>query len=59
MKNLFRFIFLAVALTLAGCGKNASQDATTTDVPLVIFDTDIGSSTDDLFSLEMLYRYEE
>jgi len=30
-----------------------------TDVPLVILDTDIGSSTDDLFSLEMLYRYED
>ncbi len=29
------------------------------DVPLVILDTDIGSSTDDLFALEMLYRYEE
>lgn len=28
-------------------------------VPLVIFDTDIGSSTDDLFSLEMLYYYQE
>lgn len=28
-------------------------------VPLVILDTDIGSSTDDLFSLEMLYRYQE
>ena len=28
-------------------------------MPLVILDTDIGSSTDDLFALEMLYRYEE
>ena len=28
-------------------------------VPLVILDTDIGSSTDDLFALEMLFRYEE
>lgn len=28
-------------------------------VPLVILDTDIGSSTDDLFALEMLYRYEQ
>ena len=28
-------------------------------VPLVIFDTDIGSSADDLFALEMLYRYED
>lgn len=26
-------------------------------VPLVILDTDIGSSTDDLFCMEMLYRY--
>ncbi|MBP3725741.1 MAG: nucleoside hydrolase [Bacteroidaceae bacterium] len=30
-----------------------------TGIPLVIFDTDIGSSTDDLFALQMLYRYEE
>ncbi len=28
-------------------------------VPLVILDTDIGSSTDDLFAMEMLYRYED
>ncbi|MBQ7254526.1 MAG: nucleoside hydrolase [Bacteroidales bacterium] len=27
-------------------------------VPLIIYDTDIGSSTDDLFALEMLYRYQ-
>jgi inosine-uridine nucleoside N-ribohydrolase len=26
-------------------------------VPLVILDTDVGSSTDDLFAMEMLYRY--
>ena len=30
-----------------------------TGVPLVILDTDIGSSTDDLFALEMLHRYEQ
>ena len=28
-------------------------------LPLIILDTDIGSSTDDLFTMEMLYRYEE
>ena len=28
-------------------------------MPLIIYDTDIGSSTDDLFALEMLYRYED
>ena len=30
-----------------------------TGVPLVILDTDIGSSTDDLFALEMLHNYEQ
>ena len=30
-----------------------------TGIPLIIYDTDIGSSTDDLFGLEMLYRYED
>ena len=30
-----------------------------TGVPLVILDTDIGSSTDDLFALEMLHSYEQ
>ena len=30
-----------------------------TGVPLIIYDTDIGSSADDLFALEMLYRYED
>lgn len=27
--------------------------------PLIIFDTDIGSSTDDLFALQMLHRYQD
>ena len=27
-------------------------------VPLIILDADIGSSTDDLFAMEMLYRYQ-
>ena len=54
------FWSLSVMLALlAGCNKNAEQHPSTADVPLVIFDTDIGSSTDDLFALEMLYRYEE
>ena len=28
-------------------------------IPLIIYNTDIGLSTDDLFALEMLYRYED
>ena len=34
-----------------------SEKADYEGVPLVIFDTDIGSSTDDLIALEMLYHY--
>ena len=36
-----------------------SEGEAYTGVPLIILDTDIGSSTDDLFALEMLYRYEQ
>ena len=38
---------------------NGSGNQKYTGVPLVIFDTDIGSSTDDLFALRMLYHYED
>ena len=44
------------------CSKNSTTKNDIpeyTGIPLVILDTDIGSSTDDLFSLEMLYHYEE
>jgi hypothetical protein len=30
-----------------------------TGVPLIIMDTDIGSSTDDLFTMMMLYCYQD
>ena len=38
---------------------NPPSEQDYTSVPLVILDTDIGSSTDDLFSLEMLYYYQK
>lgn len=58
MKKLYLILIVALAMTaLVGCNKDKEKPYT--DVPLVILDTDIGSSTDDLFALEMLYRYEE
>ena len=39
--------------------KPAGQKGENAGVPLIILDADIGSSTDDLFALEMLYRYEQ
>ena len=38
---------------------NPAVEQEYTGVPLVILDTDIGSSTDDLFSLEMLHYYQQ
>lgn len=62
------WIFAAIltlcgTMLLASCADDDSYadegEKPYTGLPLVIFDTDIGSSTDDLFALEMLYRYEE
>ena len=51
---------LLATLLLCACDKgNAGSESVQTAVPLIILDTDIGSSTDDLFAMEMLYRYEE
>ena len=57
-------ILLCISALLTSCSRedNSSQnpqDETYKGVPRIILDTDIGSSTDDLFALEMLYRYEQ
>ena len=58
MKKLALFAFAATLLF--SCNKkNPSSEPQQSSVPLVILDTDIGSSSDDLFALEMLYRYED
>ena len=62
MKKLFIVLAAMVicgATLMMSCRKNDNPQEEYTGVPLVILDTDIGSSTDDLFALEMLYRYEE
>ena len=60
MKKLFMVLAATVILgsmLMTSCSKNDIQPYT--GLPLVILDVDICSSTDDLFALEMLYRYEE
>ena len=54
----YLFCFLAVLVLMQACAKNKSDEPAAT-VPAVIYDTDLGSSTDDLFGLDMLYRYHE
>ena len=57
--NRFSPFLILIAVMMIACCSKTDDKHPTTDVPLVIFDTDIGSSADDLFALEMLYRYEE
>lgn len=54
-------LVLTMVLGLASCTNNDTPAVPQEykGVPLVILDTDIGSSTDDLFSLEMLYHYQK
>lgn len=66
MSKWMRWVFAATLvcgnMVLTSCSdedETATQDKAYTGVPLVILDTDIASSTDDLFALEMLYRYDE
>ena len=64
MKKLF--LMLAVILTICGtsmfssCSNDdeAVEPIDYTGIPLIILDVDIASSADDLFAMEMLYRYE-
>ena len=49
-------------ILLASCSRDDNptvQPYEYTGVPLIIMDTDIGSSTDDLFTLVMVYNYQE
>lgn len=55
-KVRFLVLGLLAAMLMWSCGK--SESPRQADVPLIILDTDIGSSTDDLFAMEMLYQYE-
>lgn len=59
ISNRFSPFLILIAVMMIACCSKTDDKHPTTDVPLVIFDTDIGSSADDLFALEMLYRYEE
>ena len=67
MNRVLSWTFVAVitlcAFILTGCSTDNEDNTVDTQeytgVPLVILDTDIGSSTDDLFTLELLYYYQQ
>ena len=63
IKNWVLAALVCGATVLTSCSNDdvpvVSPEEEYTGVPLIILDTDICSSTDDLFALEMLYRYEE
>ena len=57
-KNLLLLLTILCAGMLVGCSDNATSSKEQKGTPLIILDTDIGSSTDDLFAMEMLYEYQ-
>ena len=59
MKHTKTFILLAfAAFMLYACSKdNTTPEPQQPSVPQIILDTDIASSTDDLFAMQLLYRY--
>ncbi len=67
MRKIFQLVLAAIlaicgTIGLTSCSNNdnpVGRQDEYTGVPLIILDTDIGSSTDDLFALEILYRYED
>lgn len=66
MNKIFNWVLAAIIVcgltVLTACSNDdnpAGQQGEYTGMPLVIYDTDIGSSTDDLFAMEMLYHYED
>lgn len=62
MKILWMLVLTMVLGGLSSCTNDDDNPVKSQEydgVPLVILDTDIGSSTDDLFAMEMLYRYQQ
>ena len=61
--TLTAILTICGTVTLTSCssedGPEEAAEQEYAGVPLVILDTDLGSSTDDLFALEMLYGYED
>lgn len=52
-------LLVVCCLCLFTSCKKDKSDENTSVMPTIIYDTDIGSSTDDLFGLEMLNRYHD
>lgn len=60
LKNNRYLYWLIIVLCAVVMGACSPKDEPTPEEnkPLIILDTDIGSSTDDLFAMEMLYDYD-
>jgi hypothetical protein len=66
MRKIFQLVFIVTFVVIGTVMTSCSNEDDPTKqpeeyagVPLIIFDTDIASSADDLFALEMLYHYED
>ncbi len=66
LSNCIRiFLYAIIALVVVSCAKEDNGDASVptedgliTELPRIIMDVDVASSTDDLFALQMAYNYD-
>jgi len=49
----------ALLLIFAGCQKSDSGQTPEKEIPNIIFDTDLGNSTDDVFAMQALFAYRD
>jgi len=49
----------ALLLAFAGCNKSNPDPTPEIEIPDIIFDTDLGNSTDDVFAMQALFAYQD
>ena len=56
MRNIIFWFFIAVMIVVSSCSDDDTKEATKEPVPVMILDTDVASSADDLVTLSCLYH---
>ncbi len=60
MKKTFYLAEIAAfMLALTGCNKDDIEPTPEMEIPDIIFDTDLGNSTDDVFAMQALFAYQD
>lgn len=58
-KCFFLAVLAACLLGFVGCKKDTPSPTPEMEIPDIIFDTDLGNSTDDVFAMQALFAYQD